>query len=74
MKAYGLAAQFNRNTPMTTGQFAELHGIFGDAPVLCDDPALEGHKAALRRARMVLATAYGFAPGLLGDDNGIGGW
>jgi hypothetical protein len=74
MKAYGLAAQFNRNTPMTTGQFAELHGIFGDAPVLCDDPALEGHKAALRRARMVLATAYGFAPGLLGDENGIGGW
>ena len=73
MKAYGLAAQFNRNSPLTAAQFTEIHGIFGDAPVLCD-AVDDGYLEGLRRARTVLATAYGFDSALLGDDNGAGGW
>jgi hypothetical protein len=59
LKGFAFSFQFNRNSPMTESQFAELHGILGTAPVL-EQSAVAGHLPALERARTLLGQIYGF--------------
>jgi len=62
MKGFALSLQFNRLSPMSEAQFAELHGLLGQAPGL-DDVA--GYQADLLDARALLGASYGFAEGNL---------
>lgn len=75
-KAFALGLQFNPRKSLSDQQFAELHELLGDAPVLADADAAEidQYKADLVAARQILGDAMGFAAANLGDDNGEGGW
>ncbi|MCA9607071.1 MAG: hypothetical protein KC619_15805, partial [Myxococcales bacterium] len=76
LKGFGLLFQFNPRSPMSREQFASFHALIGDRPVLPAEgaDAAVAYRAALRDARAILGTAYGFDPANLGDDAGAGGW
>lgn len=76
LKGFALGLQFNRHSPLSEQDFARLHTLLGDAPVLPTAPAseIEAYKADLREARQLLLDAYGFDPANLGDDDGANGW
>lgn len=77
LKGFALSLQFNPHSPLTDAQFDELHQKLGDKPVLPNaaNPAdIAAYKTALREARAILGTAYGFDAANLGDDNGQNGW
>lgn len=76
MKGFALAFQFNPRSPVSATQFARLHELLRDAPVLpgSTDPTPEQYRADLREARGILGTAFGFDAANLGDDGGEGGW
>ena len=76
MKGFALMFQFNPRSPLSASDFASLHGWIADAPVLPADGATAAadYRAALRQARALLGTAYGFDAANLGDDAGDGGW
>jgi hypothetical protein len=76
MKGFALMFQFNPRSPLSTSDFASLHGSIGDAPVLPADGATAAadYRVALRAARALLGAAYGFDAANLGDDVGAGGW
>ncbi|MEM6955004.1 MAG: DUF4856 domain-containing protein [Myxococcota bacterium] len=66
LKGFAFSFQFNPRSPITTGQFTELHAVIGDAPFIdgADTTGAEAARAALIRARDIMAAAYGF-----GDDD-----
>lgn len=76
MKGFALGLQFNPRSPLGDGDFASLHQLIGDAPVLPNaDPALiDAYRDNLLAARDLLATAYEFDPANIGDTNGENGW
>ncbi len=76
LKGFGLMFQFNPRSPVTDAQFAMFHTLVGDRPVLPadGDAAAAAYRMALRDARAILGTAYGFDAANLGDDVGAGGW
>ncbi|MEM1413895.1 MAG: DUF4856 domain-containing protein [Myxococcota bacterium] len=61
MKGFALGLQFNRMSPLL-GNFASFHGMIGDQPVLADAgaDAIAAYEQALRDARAMMGTAYGF--------------
>ena len=76
LKGFALSLQFNPHTPLSEGAFGELHQALQTAPVLpaADGERIDAYRAALLRARGLLARAYGFAADNLGDEQGVGGW
>ena len=76
LKGFALGLQFNRRSPLNAANFGTLHALIGDAPVLANRAAAEitAYQKAVRDARALLGTAYGFDAKLLGDDDGAGGW
>jgi hypothetical protein len=81
MKAFALAFQFHRRSPMLEMEggeerFVRLHRLLRDAPALADDPPDErrAYVSDLLTARSLLGRAYGFADANLGDAMGVGGW
>ena len=76
LKGFALSLQFNPFSPLSDAQHASLHAAIGTAPVLPSAPEADqtAYAVALREARALLGTAYGFDPANLGDDDGNGGW
>lgn len=68
MKGFALGLQFNRFSPVTDEQFAQLHAYMGDKPVLTDSAAVEAYQAELMQARDILEQAYGF------DSENVANW
>lgn len=73
-KGLALGLQFNPRAKISDAQLATLNEKLGQAPVLPGQPGLEAHKQALRDAKALLQTVYGFAAANMGDDAGVGGW
>lgn len=80
-KAFALAFQFHRGSPMLVAEggeerFVTLHALLGDAPVLADatEPERTAYLEDLRAARALLGAAFGFDAANLGGDDGTGGW
>jgi hypothetical protein len=62
MKGFALGLQFNPHSPITDAQFAEIHGYFGQKPVLLpfgytDRTAVTAYIANLEKARDILEAA-----------------
>jgi hypothetical protein len=62
MKGFALGLQFNPHSPITDAQFAEIHGYFGQKPVLlpfgsADRTAVTAYIADLEKARDILEAA-----------------
>jgi hypothetical protein len=62
MKGFALGLQFNPHSPITDAQFAEIHGYFGQKPVLLpfgsvDRTAVTAYIADLEKARDILEAA-----------------
>ena len=76
MKGYALGFQFNPNSLLSASQFEQFHDLVGTAPVLSiASPAdIDAYKVALVDARDILAEAYSFDSGNMGDANGENGW
>ena len=76
LKGFALSFQFNPRSPMSDADFAELHRLIGQAPVLenASESVQSDYAADLRAARALVAAAYGFDTANLGDDNGDNGW
>lgn len=76
LKGFALSLQFNPRSPLSDADFATLHALLGDAPVLPDaDPeAIAAYREALLEARALIGAAYGFDAGNLGDADGTNGW
>ena len=76
MKGFALSFQFNPRSPVSASDFARVHQLMGDAPVLENASAaeLDAYAADLIEAREILGTAYGFDADNLGDDDGNNGW
>ncbi len=62
LKGFSLAFQFNPNSPLSASDFAELHELIGDAPVLEDasEDELSDYEDDLLAARELLQNAYEF--------------
>lgn len=76
MKGFALSFQFNPRSPLSDADFATLHTLLGQAPVLetADATERQDHVDDLLAARALLGTAYGFDDDNLGADDGTGGW
>ncbi len=62
LKGFAFAPQFNPRSPLSAADFARLHSLIGDRPVLPGDPAAaSAYAASLTEARTLLGEAYGFA-------------
>ncbi len=64
MKGFALNFQFSPFTPFNAeeneGQFAQLHTLFADAPVITSADAIAEYKADLEQARELMQQVYGF--------------
>jgi hypothetical protein len=58
MKGFGLGLQFNRLSPLSDEDFAQVHTLMADAPVMTGDVA--AYTANLLVARDILQAAYEF--------------
>ena len=78
LKGFALSFQFNPRSPFVTdaAAFVQLHTYLGTAPVLLDAPdaQITAYEQALRDARALIGTKFGFDAANLGDDNGENGW
>ena len=76
LKGFALGLQFSPFSPLEDADFARLHTLVGDAPVLptADATQIESYRSNLREARAILQRSYGFDPANMGDDNGQNGW
>lgn len=76
MKGFALAFQFNPRSPMSDADFAQLHALIGQAPVLSSDgdDAAATYRGDLRAARDLIGATYGFDAANLGGNDGTGGW
>ncbi len=63
LKGFALAFQFNPRSPFNTPEhdFAGLHDLIGDAPVLCPEDGFAAYQRALITAQDAIQAAYGFA-------------
>ncbi len=63
MKGLALGFQFNPDSPVSGADFAQLHTLMADAPVLAtaDAAAIAAYRDALVQARTLIGTAYGFS-------------
>ncbi|AWL12338.1 hypothetical protein HMF8227_01868 [Saliniradius amylolyticus] len=59
LKAFALGLQFNRFKAISDEDFASLHQLIGDKPVLTGD--MDAYLADIEAARDLVGTAYGFA-------------
>lgn len=73
MKGFALGLQFNPRSRIGAADFAKLHDLLGDRPVI-EGGDLDGYAADLRTARTLLADAYSFDSANVGDDAGQNGW
>jgi hypothetical protein len=60
MKGFALGLQFNRLSPLSDADFAEVHRLFQDKPVLNDAAARTAYQADLLTARNIIRDAYSF--------------
>lgn len=67
MKGHALGLQFNPHSPLSDTDCAELHSLFGMAPIFAED-AGAAHVKALLEARALLVSVYGFG------DSDVGAW
>lgn len=76
MKGFALALQFNPHSPVSDEDFASMHRLMGQQPILSDaDPmSISAYRTDLIAARQILGDAYGFDPANLGDSGGLHGW
>lgn len=76
MKGFALTFQFNPNSPLSASDFAMVHQLMGDRPVLeaAGTTEADDYRQALRDARAIVGNAYGFDAMNLGDDGGENGW
>jgi hypothetical protein len=76
MKGFALGLQFNPHSPLSDADFAQMHTLMADQPVLptADQATRDAYAADLRTARTLIGNAYGFDAANLGDDNGENGW
>lgn len=76
LKGFALGLQFNPASPLAAAQFAELHQLIGDAPVLpgAETADIDAYKSNLLQARDIIQQAYGFDAANVGDETGNGGW
>lgn len=68
MKGFALGLQFNPFSPVTDEQFAQMHGLMGDKPVMTDAEAIAAYQADLLQARDILQAAYSF------DSENVANW
>ena len=61
MKGFALGLQFNKTSPLSD-DFAMVHTMFGDMPVLTGDAEVTAYRADLMKARDLMQAAYAFAP------------
>lgn len=76
LKGAALSLQFNPFAHVTEAQFAALHALLRDAPVLPNAlPAeIDQYRADLLAARDLLQAVYGFDFANVGDADGTNGW
>ena len=60
LKGFALGLQFNPDSPLSDAEFARLHTLLRDAPVLPGDPGEGSYADDLLEARDLLGAAYGF--------------
>jgi hypothetical protein len=62
LKGFCLGFQFNPHSPLTDDDFAELHSLIGDAPLLlgASEDELSDYEEALLAARTLLQEVYEF--------------
>lgn len=73
LKGFAIGLQFNPRSPLSDADFAKIHELIGDAPVVSAAEAA-AYATKLREARGIFQRAYGFDAALIGDDSGQGGW
>ncbi len=76
LKGFALGLQFNPRSRLSDAQFAAIHSLIGDAPVLpnADAADIAAYEQGLLEARDIMQTAYGFDARNVGDANGENGW
>lgn len=76
LKGFALSLQFNPRKQLSDAEFAELHRLIGQAPVLPNaaQAEIEDYYQALLEARALMGEVYGFDAANLGDENGENGW
>jgi hypothetical protein len=76
LKGFALSLQFNRFSPLSQTEFAELHQALGTQPVspVASESTREEYANGLRAARATLGAVYGFDAANLGGDHGEDGW
>jgi len=60
LKAFALHFQFNPRSPMSEADFASLHALLGDAPVVTPGAAFDAYRVDLLAARDLIEATYGF--------------
>ena len=60
MKGFALGLQFNKTSPLSDADFASVHTMLGDMPVLIGETEVTAYKANLMTARDLLQAAYTF--------------
>lgn len=75
-KGFAFTPLYNRSSPLSEEDYAELHTLLGDRPVspAADTAEIEAYQEGLRTARQILADTYDFDEALIGGDNGEDGW
>jgi hypothetical protein len=62
MKGFALGLQFSKFSPLSDADFAMVHTMFGDMPVLTGEAEVTAYLADLLTARNLMQEAYTFAP------------
>jgi hypothetical protein len=62
MKGFALGLQFNEDSPLSDADFAMVHTMFGDMPVLTGEAEVTAYLADLLAARVLMQEAYTFDP------------
>lgn len=60
MKGFGLGLQFNKTSTLSDEDFAMVHSLMGDMPVLIGEAELTAYRVSLLTARDLLQAAYAF--------------
>lgn len=61
MKGFALGLQFNEDSPLNDADFAMVHTMFGDMPVLIGVDEVAAYRADLMTARDLMQAAYEFS-------------
>ena len=68
MKGFGLGLQFNKTSLLSDEDFAMVHSIMGDMPVLIGEAEVTAYRVSLLTARDLLQAAYAF------DADNVANW